>query len=139
MRKFINWAFFYAILAMVSGVFYREFTKYHDFTGTTTLSAVHTHLFTLGMMMFLITALFIKQFPTMEAKKLKAFLLTYNIGLLSTVTMLTIRGITQVLNLSLTRAANSAISGLAGLSHIILAIGIILFFLTIKEETKEQQ
>ena len=137
MRKFINWAFFYAILAMVSGVFYREFTKYQDFTGTTTLSVVHTHLFTLGMMMFLIAALFIKQVPTMESKKLKAFLLTYNIGLLSTVTMLTIRGITQVLNLTLAPAMNSAISGIAGLSHIILAIGIILFFLTIKEATKE--
>lgn len=137
MRKFINWAFFYAILAMVSGVFYREFTKYQDFTGTTTLSVVHTHLFTLGMMMFLIAALFIKQVPTMESKKLKAFLLTYNIGLLSTVTMLTIRGITQVLNLTLAPGMNSAISGIAGLSHIILAIGIILFFLTIKEKIIE--
>ena len=37
MKKPIWIAFGYAIAAMACGVFYREFTKFFDFTGTTTL------------------------------------------------------------------------------------------------------
>ena len=37
MKKTVNLAFFYAIMAMVGGVFYREFTKYSGFEGRTAL------------------------------------------------------------------------------------------------------
>ena len=43
---------------MVGGVFYREFTKLNGYTGVTALGKVHTHLFLLGMVMFLIIAVF---------------------------------------------------------------------------------
>ena len=43
MKRYINSALLYAVLAMAGGVFYREFTKFNDFTGKTTLSVVHTH------------------------------------------------------------------------------------------------
>lgn len=33
MKKYINIAFIYAIAAIACGVFYREFTKFHGFTG----------------------------------------------------------------------------------------------------------
>ena len=45
MKRYMNTALLYAILAMVGGVFYREFTKFHGFTAKTTLSVVHTHYF----------------------------------------------------------------------------------------------
>ena len=45
---------FYAILAMIGGVFFREFTKFFSFDGATTLAFVHTHYFALGMIMFLL-------------------------------------------------------------------------------------
>ena len=80
MKKTINLAFLYAILAMVSGVFYREFTKLSGFTGRTALSFAHTHLFLLGMMMFLIVTFFIRLFAIQESKKYKAFLWIYNAG-----------------------------------------------------------
>ena len=48
MKKFVNYAFIYAILAMAGGVFYREFTKFCGFTEWTALSVVHTHYFILG-------------------------------------------------------------------------------------------
>lgn len=47
MKKYINYAFSYAILAMVAGVFYREFTKLNGFMGKTALGVAHVHLFAL--------------------------------------------------------------------------------------------
>ena len=58
MKKYFNLAIIYAILAMISGVFYREFTKFLDFEGTTPLAFTHIHFFVLGTIMFLILALF---------------------------------------------------------------------------------
>ena len=33
MKRYLNTSLVYAILAMVGGVFYREFTKFNGFTG----------------------------------------------------------------------------------------------------------
>ena len=57
MKRYANNALFYSILAMVGGVFYREFTKLSGFVGETTLSVVHTHYFLLGMVIFLLLLL----------------------------------------------------------------------------------
>ena len=51
MKRYMNLALLYAVLAMVGGVFYREFTKFNGFTGKTTLGVVHTHYFLMGMVM----------------------------------------------------------------------------------------
>ena len=88
MKKTINLAFLYAILAMIGGVFYREFTKLSGFDGRTALSFVHTHLFLLGMVMFLIVTFCIKLFAIQESKKYRAFIIVYNIGVLLTSLML---------------------------------------------------
>lgn len=58
MKKYLNISLIYAILAMVGGVFYREFTKLNGYTGVTALGKVHTHLFLLGIVMFLIITVF---------------------------------------------------------------------------------
>lgn len=62
---------------MVGGVFYREFTKWNGFTGTTALGKVHTHLFLLGMIVFLVVALFSRHFDLKEQKTFRAFLYIY--------------------------------------------------------------
>ena len=129
----MNTSFIYAILAMVSGVFYREFTKFNGFIGKTALSVTHVHLFVLGTFMFLILLLLEKQFNITGHKNFKKFYLIYNIGLISTIVMFYIRGILQVKGVEITRAINGAISGFAGISHIVLGIGIIMFFLTLKK------
>ena len=41
MKRYMNMALLYAVLAMVGGVFYREFTKFNGFTAKTTLGVVH--------------------------------------------------------------------------------------------------
>lgn len=82
MKRYINYSIVYAVLAMVSGVFYREFTKLNGYTDWTTLSVVHTHYFILGVMFFLILGL-------VYFKPNRAVLF-YNVGLNLTTIMLVV-------------------------------------------------
>lgn len=128
MKKYINIAFIYAIAAIVCGVFYREFTKFHGFTGKTTLAFTHLHLFVLGTFLFLILAIFCQLTDAAEQKTFAWFLKLYNVGLPFMVIMLFARGIPQVLEIELSRGASAAISGIAGIAHIIMTIAVILLF-----------
>ena len=140
MKKYLNISLIYAIAAMAMGVFFREFTKFNDFTATTTLGKVHTHLFVLGMLVFLIIALFAAHFKNLrELKTFRAFNVVYNIGVPLTAVMMTVRGVTQVLGLELTKGANAAISGIAGIGHIIAAAGIILLLISLKKAAKSEE
>lgn len=133
MKKMINISMYYAIAAMVGGVFYREFTKFHGFTTGTVLGKIHTHLFTMGMLFFLLIAFFVKDQRLGENSKFKKFLKIYNIGFPLTVCMMLVRGITEVKTLALSRAVDASISGVAGIAHILTATGIIFLFLSLKE------
>ena len=126
MKRYINYSIVYAILALVGGVFYREFTKMNDYTSWSTLSVVHTHYFILGMMFFLVLGL-----VSLNVNfKSNSAVLFYNIGLNLTAIMLVVRGIVQVLDLNVVSAA---ISGIAGIGHIILGVSLILILLDIKK------
>lgn len=129
----IKTAFAYAIAAMAGGVFYREFTKFSGFSGRTNLAFVHTHLFMLGMFFFLIAAVLEKVFEFSKDRRYKVFFITYNTGVIITAIMLLIRGIPQVVNADLTKGMSAAISGIAGIGHIFLAIGVVIFFLMLKK------
>ncbi|MEA4923252.1 MAG: DUF2871 domain-containing protein [Eubacteriaceae bacterium] len=131
-KKCLNISLCYAIAAMIGGVFYREFTKYNSFTGVTVLGKIHVHLFLLGMIVFLLAALFAKQYDLASQKKFHIFLKVYNIGVPLTVIMLIIRGIFQVQATTLSAGADAAISGIAGIGHILVGIGLIFFILSLK-------
>ena len=137
MKKMIRIAFFYVILALIGGVFYREFTKFNGFTGVTVLADVHVHLMVLGVFMFMILALFVKNLPLLKEKRFSQFMIIYNIGLLLTVIMMVIRGMTQVLTMTLTSGMSAAISGMAGIGHIFLGIVLILLMITLLKVTQE--
>lgn len=137
MKKYINISLIYAISAMAGGVFYREFTKFNGFTGNTILGKVHPHLFLLGMIVFLLVALFAKHCDLKNRKSFKAFMCVYNIGVPLTAVMLLVRGIVQVLNISLTSAMDSAISGIAGIGHILTGVGIIMLLLSLRKAVKK--
>lgn len=132
-KKYLNISLIYAIAAMVGGVFYREFTKWNGFTGMTALGKVHTHLFLLGMLMFLIIALFAEHHDLQKQKLFRVFLWVYNIGVPLTAVMLVVRGIAQVLNVSLSSAANASISGIAGIGHILTGVGLVLLLISLKK------
>ena len=121
---------------MAGGVFYREFTKYNGFTGVTALGKVHTHLFLLGMLVFLVVALYARQSGLGKNKTFRVLLWTYNIGVPLTAVMLLVRGVTQVLGLSLSSGASAAISGIAGIGHILTGVGIVTLLVSLKKLAK---
>lgn len=133
MKKMVNTSFLYAIAAMVGGVFYREFTKFTGFIGKTPLSVVHTHLFLLGMVFTLVAMLVVDKLNLYDSKKLRIFNISYNIGVPFTAIMLFVRGVLVVLGTPLSSGLNAAISGISGIGHIFTGVGIIFFFLAVKE------
>ena len=136
MKKYLNYSLGYAIAALAAGVFYREFTKWNGFMGVTALGKVHPHLFMLGTALFLIVALFASKLDLSGQKTFRAFLCIYNIGLPLTAVMLTVRGVTGVLGTSLSAGADAAISGVAGLGHILVGTGIILLLISLKRAAR---
>lgn len=133
MKKYFNLAIIYAILAMISGVFYREFTKLLDFEGTTTLAFTHIHFFVLGTIMFLILALFSMHTDLEKIKGMRNAIILYNIGLPLMVFMFYVRGILQVMGYDLSAAMNASLSGVAGISHIILGVAIVWILMCLKK------
>ena len=131
MKRYINVALLYAIFAMVGGVFYREFTKFNDFTGKTTLAVVHTHYFLLGMVFFLLLLLLEKNF-TFTGAKTGRVLVVYHIGLNLTAVMFVVRGVTQVMVPALSSGMSAAISGMAGIGHILLGISMVSLLIQIR-------
>lgn len=131
MKRYMNAALLYAVLAMIGGVFYREFTKFTGFTAKTTLSVVHTHYFLLGMVFFLLLLLLEKNFSFTDVKTGRV-LAAYHIGLNLTVGMLVVRGVIQVLMPTLSSGMNAAISGISGIGHILLGVSITLILMKIR-------
>ncbi len=138
MKRYINSALLYAILAMIGGVFYREFTKFNGFTAKTTLSVVHAHYFLLGMVLFLLL-LVLERNLSFTGAKTGRVLIVYHIGLNLTAVMLVVRGVTQVLGLALSSGMDAAISGMAGIGHILLGVSLVLLLLQIRRGVAASQ
>ena len=131
MKRYMNMALLYAVLAMAGGVFYREFTKFNNFVEKTTLSVVHTHYFLLGMVFFLLLLLLEKNFSFTGAKTGRV-LTAYHMGLNLTAVMFIVRGVAQVLVPELSSGIDAAISGVAGIGHILLGVSMILLLVQIR-------
>lgn len=128
MKRLFNLSFFYLILGLALGIFFREFTKLNDFTGITTLSATHTHALVLGFIFFLVIVILEKVFTISNIKHFNIWLITYNIGLLSLISTLVARGILYVLNKDFV-----GLPHIAGTSHAILGLSLIWFMIILKE------
>ncbi|NLB91277.1 MAG: DUF2871 domain-containing protein [Clostridiales bacterium] len=134
MKKYMNLSIVYAIIAMVFGVFYREFTKFSGFSGRTTLSFIHGHYLVLGMGFFLMLVLVEKLFGISQSKNFGKTILFYQIGLNISVAAFLTRGIIQVKNLLISNAFDAALSGVAGIGHILLGISLLIALFTIKKK-----
>ncbi len=137
MKKLVKTAFIYAIIAMICGVIYREGSRFLELTEPNTWSFTHTHFFALGMFFFLIVLILEKEFSLTKDKKFKAFYIIYNIGLIITGIMLWMRGIADITE-SFYNSYDKMISGISGIGHILLGIGIILFFIILNNKIKEK-
>ena len=136
-KKYVNLALYYAIAAMIFGVFYREFTKFTQYTGVTSLGKAHGHLLLLGTFLYLMIALIAANTDVEKEKKFDLFLKLYNIGLPLTAIMMAARGITQVLNMILSSGISAMISGIAGIGHILTGVGLVLLILAIKNTARD--
>ncbi|MEG2204584.1 MAG: DUF2871 domain-containing protein [Oscillospiraceae bacterium] len=135
--KLIKTSFFYLIAGLVGGVFYREFTKFNGFSGQrTVLANVHLHLLMLGMLFFLVAALLEKQFGLSQEKKFQWFYRLYNPGLVITAGTFIWRGVLRVRGAELSRALDASISGIAGVGHALLGLGLIFFFLALLKRAR---
>lgn len=137
MKRYMNAALLYSILAMAGGVFYREFTKFNGFTAKTTLSVVHTHYFMLGMVFFLLLLVLEKTFA-FTGSKTGRVLAVYHIGLNLTAVMFLVRGVLQVLGTPLSAGMTAAISGVAGIGHILLGVSLVLVLLQIRKSVAQR-
>ena len=133
-KRYLNTAILYAILAMIFGVFYREFTKFNHFTGKTNLSVMHTHYFLLGMFFFLFLMLLEQNFGFSSQPNTGKLLVTYQLGLNITALGFLMRGLTQVCGTALSRTMDASISGIAGIGHILMGVSLILLLLKIKKQ-----
>lgn len=116
-------ALIYAALAMAGGVFFREYTKFLGVRGETTLSLLHVHYFTLGMAFFLLLFVIeaMGRSPRGEAKPL----CLYEWGLNITALGLFLRGLSQARGCALSRTVDYGLSGLSGIGHVLLGVGMI--------------
>lgn len=131
-KRYANTALVYAVIAMICGVFYREFIKFHHFEGRTNLSVMHTHYFLLGMFFFLILMQLQKMFAFSD-QKVGIVLVLYHTGLNITGVGFLVRGLTQVWGTELSRGLDASISGISGIGHILMGISIVLLLLRIRK------
>lgn len=132
MKKYMNRALLYFCLGLAAGVYYREFTKWNGFTGRSTLAFVHPHLLVLGALLCLLVALFSAQLPLASDKGMGLCLRLHDIGLPALAVTMLCRGTLQVLGTPLSKGMDAALSGLAGLSHVVLGTSLVLLVLSLR-------
>lgn len=137
MNRYIKTALYYAVFGLAAGVFYREFTKYNGVDGGTALAFVHGHTIILGMVFFLMLSLLEDKFRISTHKRFNLFNISYNLGLIIMIGMFLVRGITEVLGSDLSRGMDKALSGIAGLGHMSLALGLITMLLILNQASKQ--
>lgn len=129
MRRLFSASFAYLIAGLLSGVYYREFTKLNDFAAGqfTQLSVVHTHLLTLGVIVLLIVLVLEKVFTLSRSRLFGWFFWLFNAGLVITSAMMLWHGSLTVLG----DEAGAMIAGIAGIGHILLSAALVLLFLAL--------
>lgn len=84
------------------------------------------------MLFFLVVLALEAIFKVSEQKMFKWFFIIYNIGLVLSAMMMAVRGFLQVQGTELSKALNASISGISGIGHIGLGVGLALFFIVLK-------
>ena len=64
---------------------------------------------------------------------MKVFFIVFLVKEIYMAVMMLVRGVTQVLGLSLSSALNASISGIAGIGHILTGVGIVLLLISLKK------
>lgn len=144
MKKFVKISLVFLAVGLACGVFYREFSKAFSVTNQyLTLGLVHPHFLVLGVIMTLVLGLVADKLGKTDKKLFKAGLITYLTGVSGAGAMLLVRGTLEILEKSakssfvFTSGANGAISGIAGIFHAALGVGIVLIFVALLLKDKK--
>lgn len=132
-KTLLNRSIILAIIGLIAGAFYREFTKFIGFTGYTRLILVHPHLIVLGFIVMFLFVIFIKTYEVQETDKLNKSLNVYFLSVILTAGTLFTRGLLEALEFNMTKAIDASISGIAGIGHIILTISLYKILKTFKK------
>jgi len=136
MKKYLNQALGFAIYGLCAGVFYREFSKFNNFTGRGMLGMAHPHILLLGFGWFMLIALFYKQLDIEEDKKSKMANIIYIAGLIIASVTMIFRGSLEVIGFEFSKGLNGAISGIAGIGHMLVAAGMIRYINILRKNAK---
>lgn len=132
MKRLVNTFGIYLFFGLIAGVFGREFPKFFNFHGYSALSVLHVHILVLGAFLFLILLLFAMNTNLLRNPHFSKFFKIYNIGFPFMAIMLLVRGVFTVMGTPLSKGMDAAISGIAGISHILLAVAFFYLFKAVK-------
>lgn len=139
MKRLFTTAAVYMVLGLASGVFYREYTKLTGNLGEPSqLSTLHTHLLVLGMLMFLAVLALEATLHVSGRRSFTVFYWTYNLGLVITIVMMVVRGVLTLDGADPTQTT-AAIPGIAGLGHMLLAVGLVALFIALRGAVGQAQ
>ena len=128
LKQLLYSSLMYMVIGVASGLFYREFTKLNDFPQGefTQLGLAHTHL--LFIVLLIVLALE-KVFTISRSPGLFAwFFWLYNAGVVLTSGMLIWHGSLTVLG----QESSAMIAGIAGMGHMLITAGMVVFFLALR-------
>lgn len=134
MRKVWIMSLIYLVSGLAFGVFYREFTVYHDFTGSTQLSVLHGHTLALGFGVMFSGLLFEQSFKIMRSSRFDMWFILYQVSLIGVLLSMLTRGIGQVLEIEL-----AGFNHVAGLFHTLLGVTLVWFVLIVGKAVKDSE
>ena len=126
-QSLLKYSFVSLILGLAGGVFFREFTKLFDYSANTFLGKIHVHTLVLGFIGFALAYLLTMALQKYDQKlidKLKRPTRIWLAGLAMTVVFMWLHGIIEVTGGHYGSFPVAALSGLAGIGHIHLAVGL---------------
>lgn len=128
-------AIVFLVMGLAGGVFYREFTRFNDFTGLTTLRLMHLHSIALGTLALSIVWLALKNTDQAQLQqKFQKPLFAWIGGLYITIIAMFLRGVSQVISNGYLPFPDAALSGVAGIGHLTLAHGLLFIFVRLAKK-----
>lgn len=125
------------VLGLAGGVFYREFTRMYGFAGPTYLGKVHVHTLVLGFISLLLLYGIIRLSQNEDfVQRIRRPVYIWVSGLFLSIVMMLIHGMAEVLGSYYGAFPEAAISGIAGLGHMLLAAGLVMAMLELIRECR---
>ena len=125
-------------LALILGVFYREFTKLFSYQSTNKLVLGHPHMLILGFVIFLLLYL-LATIEKLDVKYIKKSYVVYILGLAYFIASILLRGIYQVAAHGHTVYADSIIAGFAGIGHLVLGVSLISIYMAVLKSLRVKE